>query len=37
MFVIIQLKMILKNFVFASSATVYGEPDIFPTPESLYI
>jgi UDP-glucose 4-epimerase len=24
----------VKNIVFASSATVYGEPDIFPTPES---
>ena len=25
----------IKNFVFASSATVYGEPNIFPTPETL--
>ena len=25
----------IKNFVFASSATVYGEPDIFPTPENF--
>ena len=25
----------IKNFVFASSATVYGEPNIFPTPESF--
>ncbi|SDS99769.1 NAD-dependent epimerase/dehydratase family protein [Bradyrhizobium canariense] len=24
----------IKHIVFASSATVYGEPDIFPTPES---
>jgi UDP-glucose 4-epimerase len=24
----------VKHIVFASSATVYGEPDIFPTPES---
>lgn len=24
-----------KHFVFASSATVYGEPDVFPTPESV--
>lgn len=24
----------IKQIVFASSATVYGEPDIFPTPES---
>ena len=23
----------IKNIVFASSATVYGEPDVFPTPE----
>ena len=27
------LKNNIKNFVFASSATVYGEPNIFPTPE----
>lgn len=26
----------IKNFIFASSATVYGEPNIFPTPESFY-
>ncbi len=25
----------IKEFVFSSSATVYGEPDIFPTPESF--
>ena len=25
----------IKNLVFASSATVYGEPNIFPTPESV--
>ncbi len=25
----------IKNFIFASSATVYGEPDIFPTPENV--
>jgi UDP-glucose 4-epimerase len=25
----------IKQLVFASSATVYGEPDIFPTPESF--
>lgn len=24
----------IKHIVFASSATVYGEPDVFPTPES---
>ena len=24
----------IKHIVFASSATVYGEPDIFPTPET---
>lgn len=24
-----------KTLVFASSATVYGEPDVFPTPESI--
>ena len=24
----------IENLVFASSATVYGEPDIFPTPEN---
>ena len=24
----------IQNFVFSSSATVYGEPDIFPTPET---
>jgi UDP-glucose 4-epimerase len=24
----------VKGFVFASSATVYGEPDVFPTPEN---
>ena len=24
----------IKQIVFASSATVYGEPDVFPTPES---
>jgi UDP-glucose 4-epimerase len=24
----------VKNIAFASSATVYGEPDVFPTPES---
>ena len=23
----------IKNFIFASSATVYGEPSVFPTPE----
>ena len=27
------LKNNIKKFVFASSATVYGEPNIFPTPE----
>ena len=27
------LKYNIKNFVYASSATVYGEPNIFPTPE----
>ena len=26
-----------KHLVFASSATVYGEPDIFPTPESSFL
>ena len=26
-----------KHLVFASSATVYGEPEIFPTPESSYL
>ena len=26
-----------KHLVFASSATVYGEPDIFPTPESTFL
>ena len=26
-------KNMIKNFVFASSATVYGEPNIFPTNE----
>lgn len=26
----------IKNFIFASSATVYGEPDIFPTPENYF-
>ncbi len=25
----------IKEFIFASSATVYGEPNIFPTPESF--
>lgn len=25
----------IKNFIFSSSATVYGEPNIFPTPESF--
>ena len=25
----------IKNFIFASSATVYGEPDVFPTPERI--
>jgi UDP-glucose 4-epimerase len=25
----------IKTFVFASSATIYGEPDIFPTPEHI--
>jgi len=25
----------IRNFIFSSSATVYGEPDIFPTPESF--
>ena len=25
----------IKNFIFASSATVYGEPNVFPTPESF--
>lgn len=25
----------VKNVLFASSATVYGEPDVFPTPESI--
>ena len=29
------IKNDIRNFVFSSSATVYGEPDIFPTPESL--
>lgn len=24
----------IENFIFASSATVYGEPDLFPTPEN---
>ena len=24
----------IKNFIFASSATVYGEPKVFPTPEN---
>ena len=28
------IKNRIDNFVFASSATVYGEPDIFPTPEN---
>ena len=28
------IKNKIENFVFASSATVYGEPDIFPTPEN---
>ena len=23
-----------KHFIFASSATIYGEPDVFPTPET---
>ena len=26
-----------KHFVFASSAAVYGEPDIFPTPETSFL
>ena len=25
----------IKNFIFASSATVYGEPKVFPTPENI--
>ena len=25
----------IKNFIFASSATVYGEPNVFPTPENF--
>jgi UDP-glucose 4-epimerase len=25
----------IKNIIFSSSATVYGEPDIFPTPENI--
>ena len=25
----------IRNFIFSSSATVYGEPDVFPTPESF--
>ncbi len=29
------IKNHIKNLVFASSATVYGEPEIFPTPESV--
>ena len=29
------IKNDIRNFIFSSSATVYGEPDIFPTPESL--
>ena len=29
------IKNKISNFVFASSATVYGEPDIFPTPEKF--
>lgn len=28
------IKNDINDFVFASSATVYGEPDIYPTPES---
>lgn len=28
------IKNKINNFVFASSATVYGEPNIFPTPEN---
>ena len=26
-----------KHFVFASSAAVYGEPEIFPTPETSFL
>ena len=26
----------IKNFIFASSATVYGEPKVFPTPENYF-
>ena len=29
------IKHRIENFVFASSATVYGEPNIFPTPENF--
>ena len=29
------IKNKIKKFVFASSATVYGEPNIFPTPENF--
>ena len=25
----------IRNFIFSSSATVYGEPDVFPTPETF--
>jgi len=25
----------IKNLIFASSATVYGEPEVFPTPENI--
>ena len=30
-------KQKIKHLTFASSATVYGEPDIFPTPESSFL
>tara|TARA_B100001989_G_scaffold142320_2_gene101203 strand:- start:1751 stop:2692 length:942 start_codon:yes stop_codon:yes gene_type:complete len=26
----------IRNLIFSSSATVYGEPDLFPTPENFY-
>ena len=28
------IKNKIKNFIFSSSATIYGEPEIFPTPEN---
>ena len=34
MYVIFRLKIRLKILCLQSSATVYGEPDIFPTPEN---